>query len=505
MKLIKNEQIEKNTVKLTIAIDKETFEAAVEKAYKKNVKQIALPGFRKGKAPRKLIEKYYGVGVFYEDAVNFVCPDAYEFAVKEANIEPVDRPEIDVETIGGEEDLVITATVTVKPEVKLGEYKGVKCEKPVYETKDEDVDAQIKAAAEKNARIVTVEDRAVKMGDLTVIDFEGFVDGVAFEGGKGLDHNLEIGSGQFIPGFEDQLVGAKIGEETEVNVTFPEEYHAENLKGKPATFKVTVKEIKVKELPMLDDDFAKDISEFETFEEYKKSVKDTLDKSNEQRAKAEFENNVVEAVCENAEIDIPQCMIDNRIEQLIKDFSYRLSSQGLNMEQYMQITGSNFDTFKEQFKDQASAQVKSSLVLEKIAQLENVEVTDEDVEKELQTMAEMYGMELDKVKTLIGDNEKESIKEDLKMRKTVELLASEAKVGKAAAKKAPAKKTEEKEAPKKTASKTTKKADGEKAPAKKAASKSTTTKASTSKPTASKTTTKTTTKKTTSTKAKKEE
>ena len=488
MKLIKNEQIEKNTVKLTIAIDKEAFEAAVEKAYKKNVKQIALPGFRKGKAPRKLIEKYYGVGVFYEDAVNFVCPDAYEFAVKEAGIEPVDRPEIDVETIGDGEDLVITATVTVKPEVTLGEYKGVKCEKPTYETKDEDVDAQIKATAEKNARIVTVEDRAVQMGDLTVIDFEGFVDGVAFEGGKGLDHNLEIGSGQFIPGFEDQLVGAKIGEETEVNVTFPEEYHAENLKGKPATFKVTVKEIKVKELPALDDDFAKDVSEFETFEEYKNSVKETLNKSNEQRAKAEFENNVVEAVCENAQIDIPECMIDNRIEQLIRDFSYRLSSQGLNMEQYMQITGSNFDTFKEQFKDQAASQVKSSLVLEKIAALENVEVTEEDVEKELQTMAEMYGMELDKVKTLIGENEKESIKEDLKMRKTVELIANEAKATKPAAKKAASKEAGEKAPAKKT---TAKKADGEKAPAKKTASKTTAAK--------------TTTKKTTSTKAKKDE
>jgi len=497
MKLIKNEQIEKNTVKLTIGIDKEAFEAALEKAYRKNVKQIALPGFRKGKAPRKLIEKYYGEGVFYEDAVNFVCPDAYEFAVKEAGIDPVDRPEIDVETIGGEEDLVITATVTVKPEVKLGEYKGIKCEKPVYETKDEDVDAQIKATAEKNARIIKVEDRAVQMGDLTVIDFEGFVDGVAFEGGKGLDHNLEIGSGQFIPGFEDQLVGAKIGEETEVNVTFPEEYHAENLKGKPATFKVTVKEIKVKELPALDDDFAKDVSEFDTFEAYKASVKETLDKQNEQRTKAEFENNVVEAVCATAEIDIPQCMIDNRIEQLMKDFSYRLSSQGLNMQQYMQITGSTPDSFKEQFKDQAEAQVKSSLVLEKISAIENVEVTDEDVEKELQTMADMYGMELDKVKTLIGENEKESIKEDLKMRKTVELIASQAKAGKPAAKKAAAKADGEKAPAKKTASKTTtKKADGEKAPAKKTASKTT----------AAKTTTKkTTTTKTTTTKAKKDE
>lgn len=476
MKLIKNEQIEKNTVKLTIGVDKETFEKAVDKAYKKNVKQITIPGFRKGKAPRKIIEKYYGEGVFYEDAVNFVCPEAYEYAVKEAGIEPVDRPEIDIETIGGEEDLVLTATVTVKPEVTLGEYKGIKCEKTVYETKDEDVDAEIKANAEKSARLVSVEDRAVQMGDITVIDFEGFTDGVAFEGGKGTNHTLEIGSGQFIPGFEDQLVGAEIGVETEVNVTFPEQYHSEELKGKPAVFKVTVKEIKVKELPELDDDFAKDVSEFDTFEAYKNSIKEKLDKSNEARTKAEFENKLVEAVCENAEIDIPQCMIDNRIEELIREFGYRLSSQGLNMEQYMQITGATADTFKEQFKDQAEAQVKSSLVLEKIVKLENIEVTEEDVEKELQTMADMYGMELDKVKTLIGDNEKESMKEDLKMKKAVELIAENAKVGKSAAKKTAAKKPAANKAE-----------DGEKAPAKKAPAKKTTAAKST---TAKKTTTK---------------
>ena len=479
MKLIKNEQIEKNTVKLTIGVDKETFEKAVDKAYKKNVKQITIPGFRKGKAPRKIIEKYYGEGVFYEDAVNFVCPEAYEYAVKEAGIEPVDRPEIDIETIGGEEDLVLTATVTVKPEVTLGEYKGIKCEKTVYETKDEDVDAEIKANAEKSARLVSVEDRAVQMGDITVIDFEGFTDGVAFEGGKGTNHTLEIGSGQFIPGFEDQLVGAEIGVETEVNVTFPEQYHSEELKGKPAVFKVTVKEIKVKELPELDDDFAKDVSEFDTFEAYKNSIKEKLDKSNEARTKAEFENKLVEAVCENAEIDIPQCMIDNRIEELIREFGYRLSSQGLNMEQYMQITGATADTFKEQFKDQAEAQVKSSLVLEKIVKLENIEVTEEDVEKELQTMADMYGMELDKVKTLIGDNEKESMKEDLKMKKAVELIAENAKVGKSAAKKIAAKKPAAKAADKAE--------DGEKAPAKKAPAKKTTAAKST---TAKKTTTK---------------
>ena len=480
MKLIKNEQTEKNTVKLTIEVDKEAFEKALEKAYKKNVKQIALPGFRKGKAPRKLIEKYYGEAVFYEDAVNFVCPDAYEYAVKEAGITPVDRPEIDIETIGEGKDLVLTAVVTVKPEVTLGDYKGVTAEKTVYETKDEDVEAEIKADAEKNARMITIEDRAVEKGDITVIDFEGFVDGVAFEGGKGLDHTLEIGSGQFIPGFEDQLVGAKLNEETEVNVKFPEEYHAEELKGKDATFKVTVKEIKVKELPAFDDDFAKDVSEFDTFEEYKANIKEKLDKSNEARTKGEFENNVVEVVTNNATVDIPQCMIDNRIEDMIKDFGYRLSSQGMSLEQYMQITGTTVDTFKEQFKDQATAQVKSNLVLEAIAKAEALSVSDEDLEEELKKMAEMYGMELDKVKTLIGENEQETIKEDLKIRKVVEFISENAKAGKAPVKKARAKKaaakdTEEKKAPAKKApakkTTATKDAAEKKAPAKKTTTK----------------------------------
>ena len=476
MKLIKNEQTEKNTVKLTIEVDKDAFEAAVQKAYKKNVKKIALPGFRKGKAPRKLIEKYYGEGVFYEDAVNFVCPDAYDFAVKEAGISPVDRPEIDIETIGEGKDLVLTATVTVKPEVKLGKYKGVEVEKTVYETKDEDVDAEIKAAAEKNVRMINVEDRPVKKGDVTVIDFEGFADGVAFEGGKGENHTLEIGSGQFIPGFEDQLVGAKLGEETEVNVTFPEEYHAEELKGKPAVFKVTVKEIKEKEYPELNDEFAKDVSEFDTFEEYKNSIKEKLDKSNEAKTKNEFENKLVEKICEDAEIDIPECMINNRIDDMIKEFGYRLSSQGLNLEQYMKITGATPDTFKEQFKDQAEAQVKSNLVLEKIAEEEKIEVSEEDLEKELQSMADMYGMELDKVKTLIGDNEMESIKEDLKIKKAVEVVSENAKAKKPAAKKTASKTTAAKKTTSKTtAAKTTKTAKTTKAAAeKKPAAKKTT-------------------------------
>ncbi len=474
MKLIKNETVEKNVVKLTIEIDKETFEAAMQKSYKKNVKYITLPGFRKGKAPRKLIEKTYGEAVFYEDAVNFVCPDAYEFAVKEAGIDPVCQPDIDIEEIGEGKNLVLTAQVTVKPEVELGEYKGVTAEKTVYETKQEDIDAEIKNVQEQNARMIDVE-RAVKMGDTTVIDFEGFTDGVAFEGGKAEDYTLEIGKGQFIPGFEEALVGAEIGVETEINVTFPEEYHAEDLKGKPATFKVTVKSVQEKELPELDDEFAKDVSEFDTFEEYKNSIKDRMDKANETRTQSEFENNVIGAVVQASTVEIPECMVDNRIGDMLKDFGYRLQAQGMDLEQYMKLTGTTAESFKEMYKDQAKEQVKTTLVLEEIAKKENIEVSEEDLQAELEAMAKMYGMEADKLKTLIGDAEIENIKADLKIRKAVKLIADEAKAGKPKAKKAPAKKEADgEEKPKKTTAKTSttkkttakKEADGEEKPKK---------------------------------------
>ncbi len=435
MKLLKNEAIEKNTVKLTIEVDSEAFKAATEKSYKKNVKQITIPGFRKGKAPRSIIEKYYGKGVFLEDAVNFVCPDAYEFAVKEAGIDPVDRPEMDIEKI--EEDgseLVLTATVTVRPEVELGEYKGISAEKKNYKTKVADVDAEIKVAREKNSRMINVEDRAVKKGDFTVIDYEGFVDGVAFAGGKGVDHNLEIGSGQFIPGFEEALVGAKIGVEKEINVTFPEEYHAEELKGKDAMFKVTVKSIQVKELPEVNDEFAKDLG-FDTLDEYKADIRAKLDKVNADKTANEFEGNVIKEVVAKANVDIPECMINSAIEDMMRDFSYRLSSQGLSFEQYMQFTGMTPDSFKEQYREQAEERVKSNLVISEIAKRENIEVTDEDVENELKNMAEMYGMELDKLKELIRDGELDSLKEELKLKKAVTLVVGAAKVKRAAKKK----------------------------------------------------------------------
>jgi len=503
MKLVNKEITEKNTVKLTISIDKEVFAEGINKAYKKLVKNINIPGFRKGKAPKFIIEKYYGEAVFYEEAVNEVCPEAYEAAVKEAGIEPVDRPEIDIESIGKDQDLVITAVVTVKPEVKLGQYKGVAVEKTVYTATDADVEREIESAREKNSRMVAVEDRAVKEGDFTTIDFEGFVDGVAFEGGKGENYPLEIGGGQFIPGFEEALVGAKIGEETDVNVTFPEEYHAEELKGKPAVFKVTVKEIKVKELPALDDEFAKDVSEFDTLDEYKASIKEKLDKANEERTTAEFQNTVIEKVAEDSEVEIPECMVDQQIESIARDFDYRLSAQGLNLEKYMQLTGMTPDSFKEQFKAQAYSQVKCNLVLEAIAAEEKIEATDEDVDKEIEKMATMYNMEADKVKSFIGEAEKENMKKDICVRKAVELISDAAKAEKPKAKKTTAKKetAEKKEtaakAPaKKTATKTAEKT-AEKA-------KTTTKKAPAKKETAEKketTAKKTTTKKTTTKKA----
>ena len=425
MKVTKEQQ-EKNIVKLTITVDAETFEKGVQKAYLKNVKSINLPGFRKGKAPRKIIEQYYGEGVFYEDAINFVCPDAYEEAVKEENLDVVSRPEIDVVEIGGGKDFVFSAVVTLKPEVELGAYKDISVKKVTYRTTQKDIDAEIKKAQEQNARIVPVEDREVKQGDLTVIDFEGFVGKKAFEGGKGENYNLEIGSGAFIPGFEDQLVGAKIGEETEVNVTFPKEYHAEDLKGKKAMFKVTVKEIKEKQLPEIDDDFVKDISEFDTLEDYKKDIKEKLQKANEQKGKQETENLVIDEIIKVAKVDVPECMIETQLENIARDFDYRLSMQGMNLQKYLEMTGSDINAFKEQFKEQAEKQVRISLVLEAVSKEEKVKVAQKDIDAEMQKMADNYKMELDKVKELFREEDLKSLENEILTQKTVELLVKNA-------------------------------------------------------------------------------
>ena len=481
------ENVEKNKVKLTIEVASELFEDGMKKSYQKNVKYINVPGFRKGKAPRKMIEKMYGPAVFYEDAVNFIIPDAYDEAVKEADIHPVSQPEIDIVTIGeADKPFVFTAEVFTKPEVKLGTYKGVEIEKVENKVTAADVDAEIASMREKNSRMVTVEDRAALDGDITTIDYEGFCDGVAFEGGKGTDYELTLGSGTFIPGFEEQIVGKNIGEEFDVNVKFPEEYHAEELKGKDAVFKVTLKGIKVKELPQLDDEFAKDVSEFDTLDALKEDIKSKLTKEAENKTKAEIENRALEAAVEGAEIDLPECMVDNQVEKMLEDYAYRLKSQGIDMKMYLQYTQMTEEQLKEQMKPSAKQQVLGSLVLEKIAELEKLEATDEDIEKEFDKIAETYKMEKDKIRELMGANI-DAMKQDIVTNKALDVLAASAKqtkkkaekkadkaekeegekpaAKKTAAKKPAAKKTAAKKEPDKEAEpkkKTAKKADKEK-------------------------------------------
>lgn len=447
------ENVEKNKVKLTIEVASELFEDGMKKSYQKNVKYINVPGFRKGKAPRKMIEKMYGPAVFYEDAVNFIIPDAYDEAVKEADIHPVSQPEIDIVTIGeADKPFVFTAEVFTKPEVKLGTYKGVEIEKVENKVTDADVDAEVASMREKNSRMVTVEDRAAENGDITTIDFEGFCDGVAFEGGKGTDYELTLGSGTFIPGFEEQIVGKKIGEEFDVNVKFPEEYHSEELKGKDAVFKVTLKGIKVKELPTLDDEFAKDVSEFDTLDALKEDIKAKLTKEAENKTKAEIENRALEAAVEGAEIDLPECMVDNQVEKMLEDYAYRLKSQGIDMKMYLQYTQMTEDQLKEQMKPSAKHQVLGSLVLEKIAELEKLEATDEDIEKEFDKIAETYKMEKDKIRELMGANI-DAMKQDIVTNKALDVLAENAKQTKKKAEKKADKEDGEKPAAKKTAAK----------------------------------------------------
>ena len=422
------EKLEKNMAKLTIEVSAEEFDAAIEKAYQKNKGKINIQGFRKGKAPRQMIEKMYGVGVFYEDAANIIIPDAYSKEVSECKeVEIVSQPEIDVVQIEKGKPFIFTAVVALKPEVELGEYKGIKVEVAVPEIKDEDVEAELKKAQEEQARTVPVEDRPVADGDITTIDFEGFVDGVAFEGGKGTDYALTIGSHSFIDTFEEQLIGKNIGEEVEVNVTFPEEYHAEELKGKPALFKVVIKEIKTKELPELDDDFAQDVSDFDTLAEYKADIKAKLVEKAEKVAKNEKEEKLIDAIIADSKMDIPEAMIETQQDQMIREFANRIASQGLSFEQYMQFTGMTMDTMKEQMKPQALKRIQVRLVLEAIAAKEAFEITEEDIEKELETMASMYQMDIAKLKEIVSDNEKEAMKKDIAVSKAAELIVAESK------------------------------------------------------------------------------
>ena len=425
---VKTEQVEKNLVKVVFEVSAEDFEAAIKKVYDKNAKKYSVPGFRKGKVPRAVIEKYYTEAVFYDDAINLVLPEAYDKAIEEAKVEPVARPELDVDEIVKGKPVVFTALVTTKPEVKLGEYKGIKIDKIEHTVSDEDVDNEIENVRKRNARLVPVESRAAENGDIAVIDFEGFKDGVPFEGGKGEGFDLELGSGSFIPGFEEQLVGKNAGDEVEVNVTFPKEYHAADLAGADALFKVKIHELKTKEYPELDDSFADEVSEFETFAEYKEDVKAKLLKKAEDQTKTETENAIIEKVCENAEVDIPEKMIEAQIDTMIQDFAQRLQYQGMSLEMYMQYTGATPESFREGFKDQAAKQTKTMLVLDAIMRAENLDVTDEEVNDKIAEMAKIYNMELDKLTELITDAEKENIASDVKMSKTVDLLVNNAKI-----------------------------------------------------------------------------
>ncbi len=425
------EKLEKNMAKLTIETGVEEFEKAIEKAYQKQKNKISIPGFRKGKVPRQMVEKMYGKEVFFEEAANIMIPDAYDKALDECEEEIVSSPQIEVTQIEAGKPFVFTATVALKPEVKLGKYKGVKIDKIETEVTEEEVDAQIERERENNARNITVDDRPVEDGDMTTLDFEGFVDGEAFEGGKGENYPLTIGSGAFIPGFEEQLVGAKIGEETEVKVTFPEDYQAEHLQGKEAVFKCTVKEIRKKELPELNDEFASDISEFDTLAEYREDVKKNLQEQKTKDAKREREEAAVKAAVEDAEMEIPEAMLETQQKQMVDEFAQRITMQGISMEQYLQLTGSNYQQMVEQVKPQAEERVRSRLVLEAVAKAENLEATEEDYEEELKTMADVYQMEVDKVRELMRERDKKGIMQDLAVRKAAEFIAENAKESKA--------------------------------------------------------------------------
>ena len=420
------EKLEKNMAKLTVEVPAENVEKAIQGAYNKMKKSINIPGFRKGKAPRQLIEKMYGKEVFYNDAIDAMLPAAYSDAVEECGEEIVSHPQIDVVQIESGKPFVFTATVAVKPAVELGEYKGIQVEKAPIEVKDEEIEAQITKEREANSRTVTVDDRAVAQGDIVTLDFEGFVDGVAFEGGKGENYDLTIGSNTFIPGFEDQLVGAEIGKELDVNVTFPEEYGAKELAGKEAVFKCKVNGIKVKELPEADDEFAQEVSEFDTLDEYKADIKAKLLKDKEDEAKRAKEDAVIGKIVENATMDIPDAMVEYQTQQMLDDFGRRMQSQGLSLEQYFQFTGMTEADYKEQMKPRALQNIQSRLVLEAVAEAEKLEATEEDLEKEYAKMAEQYKLDVDKVKEIFGEYQKEELKKDIVIQKAAELVTEAA-------------------------------------------------------------------------------
>ncbi|SDZ05229.1 trigger factor [Evansella caseinilytica] len=427
---VKWEKSEGNSGVLTVEVDSGRVDNALDQAFKKVVKKVNVPGFRKGKVPRPIFERQFGVESLYQDALDILLPQAYSSAVEEAGIEPVDRPEIDIEQMEKGQNLIFKATVTVKPEVKLGEYKGLEVEAEDTEVTDEDVEAEVKQLQERHADLVAVEDSAVENGDTVVLDFEGFVDGEAFEGGKADNYSLEIGSGQFIPGFEEQLVGAKAGEETEVNVTFPEDYHSEELAGKPALFKVKIHDIKRKELPELDDEFAKDVDEeVETLDELKKSLREKLQTSKEQAAEAKKRDAVIEKAAENAEIDVPEAMIETETDRMLQEFGQRLQAQGMSMEMYYQFSQTDEEGMKAQFHDDAEKRVRINLTLEAISEKENIEAGDEEVDKEIEQMAETYQRSADEIRQILEmQGGVDSLKGDLKIRKAIDFLVEQSKV-----------------------------------------------------------------------------
>lgn len=423
----KLEKIENNVAALEITVSPEKFEEGMAKSYLKNVKKFNVPGFRKGKVPRKIVEKFYGEAVFYEDAINIVCPEAYDEAVKENNLDPVDRPEIDIIDIGSGKPLVFKVNVTLKPEAELGDYKGIEATKKEYNVTDEDVEKELETLREKNARIVEVTDRAVKSGDITIIDFKGFVDGVQFDGGTSEDYKLEIGSGQFIPGFEEQLIGAELGKEVEVNVNFPEQYRSAELAGKPAVFKVTVKEIKEKQLVELDDEFAKDVSEFNTLDELKADIRSKREEEGKRLSKQQFEDEVINKVVENAKVEIPDVMVDTQVDVMLRDFDYQLRYQGLSLQSYIQYMNKSIEELRESYRPMALNRVKSQLVLEKIAKVENITATEEDVNSEIEKTAKQYNQEADQFRSTLKEDELSYIKDGIVVQKTIDFLVANSK------------------------------------------------------------------------------
>ena len=426
MSLTKKELTDKNLYELEISVDHDTFEAAVTRVYKKQVGKFTVPGFRKGKAPRSIIEKMYGKGFFYEDAINDILPEAYESAIKEAELDVVGRPEFDIKSID-ENGAVLTAKVYVKPEVEIKDYKGIKATRKVEPVTDEELDAEIATVQNRNSREIEVTDRAAQNGDVATIDFDGYVDGVAFEGGKGENYDLKLGSGSFIPGFEDQVVGKNVGDSFDVNVTFPEDYHAKELAGKPAVFKVTIHKLSAVELPALDDDFAKDVSEFDTFDEYKADLKAKIEKRHETTADSDVDEQLSVALMEKLEADIPECMFETETENFVRDYDNRLRMQGLDLKTYFQYTGMTLETLREQMRPQAERQVKLRLALEKIAALEALEATEEEINGEYENIANSYNVPVDQVKASI---DAAAIAEDMKVKKAMDLVKETAKITK---------------------------------------------------------------------------